>query len=283
MKVGADRREPQVGLEVVERVLVGGAELAVGRQGSGPPLLFLHGEDGLLFAGPFLERLASHFSVIAPSHPGWDASPRPPHVRSIDDISYLYLDLLDTTGSPVVLVGASIGGWLAAEMATKTEEGLAGLVLVAPLGVKHGGRLDRTFVDIYATPPDVVRASLYGDPGRAPDLSQLDEDDFLRLAVAQEAVTRYGWEPYLHNPQLAHRLARIRRPTLVVAGAADRFVLAPGYYQHYAGLIGANAELSVIDGTGHRVEEERPDELARIVLGFVEQRVAGALASPAGR
>jgi pimeloyl-ACP methyl ester carboxylesterase len=283
MKIGVERREQQLGLEVVERVPVGGADLVVSRQGNGQPLLFLHGEDGLLFAGPFLERLASTFSVIAPSHPGWDASPRPPHVRSIDDISYLYLDLLDAIGTPVVLVGASMGGWLAAEMATKTEEQVAGLVLVAPVGVKHGGRLDRTFVDIYATPPDVVRASLYGDAGRAPDLSQLGEDDFLRLAEAQEAVTRYGWEPYLHNPQLPHRLRRIRRPTLVVAGGADRFVLAPGYYRRYAGLIGANAGLSVIDGAGHRLEEERPDELARIVQGFVEERVAAAPASPGGR
>jgi pimeloyl-ACP methyl ester carboxylesterase len=269
-----------LGLDTVERVPVAGTELEIRRLGRGQPLVFLHGEDGLLFAGQFLERLASRFEVIAPSHPGWGRSPRPAHVRSIDDISYIYLDLLDTLDAPAVVVGASMGGWLAAEMATKTQAHQSGLVLVAPVGVKLGGRLDRTFIDIYATPPDTVRASLYGDVARAPDLSALGEDDFLRLAAAQEAVARYGWEPYLHNPQLRHRLARIRLPVLVVAGGADRFVVAPGYYESYAGLIGPNAELSVIDGAGHRPEEETPDELARIVNGFVERRVRGAGAAP---
>ena len=105
------------------------------------------------------------------------------------------------------------------------------MVLVSPLGVKLGGRSERTFVDLYATAPADVRACLYGDPSRAPDQSALGDDEFLELAVAEEAVARYGWEPYLHNPQLRYRLARIGRPTLVVAGSADRFVLAPGYYR----------------------------------------------------
>ena len=256
-------------LEGAERVRVGGADLEVRRLGDGPPLVFLHGEDGLLFAGPFLTRLAEHFEVIAPSHPAWAGSPRPAHIRTLDDIAYLYLDLLETIGAPVALVGASIGGWLAAEIATKSQERLTSVVLVSPLGVKLGGRLDRTFVDLYATAPDNVRECLYGDPRRASDLSELGDEAFLELAVAQEAVARYGWEPYLHNPQLRHRLARIGRPTLVVAGSADRFVLAPGYFESFAGLIGANAELAIIGGAGHRLEEEVPDTLARRVADFV--------------
>jgi pimeloyl-ACP methyl ester carboxylesterase len=258
-----------VSLEGAERVRVGGADLRVRRLGQGPPLLFLHGEDGVRFCEPFLALLAEHFEVIAPSHPGWAGSPRPPHIRSLDDIAYLYLDLLETIGTPVALVGASIGGWLAAEMATKSQEWLSCLVLVSPLGVKIGGRLERTFVDLYATAPGAVLASLYGDPARAPDRSGLGDDDFLELAVAQEAVTRYGWEPYLHNPQLPHRLARIRRPTLVVAGSDDRFVLVPSYYKSFTGLIGANAELAIIDGGGHRLEEEVPEALGPAVVGFV--------------
>jgi pimeloyl-ACP methyl ester carboxylesterase len=252
---------------------VGGAELEVLRSGGGRPLLFLHGEDGLLFSGPFLDGLAAHFDVVAPSHPGWAGSPRPSHVRTVDDISYVYLDLLDAIEGRPLLVGASIGGWIAAEMATKAPERIAGLVLVAPLGVRQGSRMDRTFVDIYASAPDTVRASLYGDVRRAPDLSALSEQEFVQLATAQEAVARYGWEPYLHNPQLRHRLSRLRLPTLVVAGGADRFVIAPGYYGRYAGLIGAHAELCVVDGAGHRVEEEAPAELAGIVGRFVDSRV----------
>jgi pimeloyl-ACP methyl ester carboxylesterase len=264
-----------VSLEAAERIRIGSADLQVRRIGDGPPLLFLHGEDGLLFAGPLLTALAEHFEVIAPSHPGWAGSARPSYVRTLDDIAYLYLDLLEGIGegigAPVALVGVSIGGWLAAEVATKSEHHLSCLVLASPLGVKSGGRLDRTFLDLYATAPDKLQAALYGDPNREPDRSALSQQDFLELAIAEEAVTRYGWEPYLHNPQLPHRLGRIRRPTLIVAGSDDRFVLAPGYYESYAALIGSNAEVAVIAGAGHRLDEEVPDELGRRVVGFVRQ------------
>ena len=258
-------------LEAAERLRVGGADLALRRFGSGPPLVFLHGEDGLLFAGAFLARLAEHFEVIAPTHPGWAGSNPPAHLKALDDIAYVYLELLETIGSPVSLVGASMGGWLAAEMATKSTEWLTSVVFVSPLGVKLGGRMDRTFVDLYASAPEVVRACLYGDAARVPDRAALGDDALLALATAEEAVARYGWEPYLHNPKLRYRLARIKKPALVVAGSSDRFVVAPGYYESFTGFIGSHAELAVIDGGGHRLEEELPDELARRVAGFCQQ------------
>ena len=75
--------------------------LDIRRLGSGPPLLFLHGEDGLLFCGPLLKRLAEHFSVTAPSHPAWGRSERPAAVTTVDDIAYLYLDVLAESAEPV--------------------------------------------------------------------------------------------------------------------------------------------------------------------------------------
>jgi pimeloyl-ACP methyl ester carboxylesterase len=262
-----------VSLEAAERIRIGGADLEVRRLGAGPPLLFLHGEAGLLFAGPVLARLAEHFEVVAPTHPGWAGSTSPAHVKSLDDIAYLYLDLLEAIGSPVSLVGVSIGGWLAAEMATKSTEWLTSVVFVAPLGVKLGGPMERTFVDLYATSPEVIRECLYGDTGRAPDRATLSDDDFVALATAEEAVARYGWEPYLHNPKLRYRLARIKKPALVIAGSDDRFVVAPDYYRSFAGFIGSGTEVAVMDGGGHRLEEELPDELARGVVAFCRQHV----------
>jgi pimeloyl-ACP methyl ester carboxylesterase len=265
-----------------EGIRVGGTDLKVRRTGKGPPVVFLHGEDGLLFTEPFLERLGRTFEVIAPSHPAW-GSPRPSYVRTVDDISYIYLDLLEQLDGPCVVVGASMGGWLAAEIATKNETRIAALVLVAPIGVKTGGRDDRAFVDIYASGADEVRAALYGDPVHAPDMSRLSDEDFLALATAQEAVTRFGWEPYMHNPQLRHRLARIHVPTLVVAGGNERFVLEPDYYAAFASAIGPNAELAVIAGAGHRVEEEAPEELCDVVVRFVDRRGRPVAASESDR
>ena len=122
--------------------------LDIRRLGSGPPLLLLHGEDGLLFCEPLLDGLAEHFSVAAPSHPGWGRSERPASVTTIDDIAYLYLDLLAELSEPVTVLGVSIGAWIAAEMATQNTAGLRALVLAAPVGIKLGGREERAFLDL---------------------------------------------------------------------------------------------------------------------------------------
>lgn len=258
-----------------------GVDLQLSRSGEGPPILFLHGEDGLLFSRALISQLARNFTVLAPSHPGWRGK-CPRHIRSLDDLAYIYLELLDRLGVSCGVVGCSIGGWLAAEMATKSESRLSSLVLVAPLGIKTTGRRERTFMDIFATRPTDLSAALYADESSIPDLTGFEDDQFLALAEAQEAVARFGWEPYLHNPQLPHRLARISRPTLIVSGAADHFVLDPEYYEKFCGLIGGAARHVILDRVGHRAEEEAPERLSELVAEFCGS-VAGRAAEEAGR
>lgn len=236
------------------------------RSGSGPPLLLLHGEDGFLFNRPLVEELSAHFSVIAPTHPTWTTSV-PRQIKSLDDLAYLYLELLEGLDDPCTLVGISMGAWLAAEVLTKSQQQVSSAVLVAPIGIKTGGREDRAFVDIYASPIEDVLGALYSDRSRAPDLHSLSDDELLRLAVAQEAVARFGWEPYMHNPQLKGRLRRIKVPTLIVGGRDDRFVLEPNYFDRFADLVGDNTRRVVVDA-GHRVDEELPIDLCRLITEF---------------
>jgi pimeloyl-ACP methyl ester carboxylesterase len=251
-----------------EAAHVGGVDLQVRRFGAGAPLVLLHGEDGLLFCAAFVDRLSEHFEVIVPSHPGWGGTARPADVTTIDDIAYLYLDFLASLPAPATVVGLSIGAWLGMEVATKSTANIARLVLAAPIGVKFGGREDRAFVDLYAVNTEQVIKALYADPAKAKDLSSLDDEGFMQLAMAEEAVARYGWEPYLHNPKLVNRLRRIDVPTLVVAGADDGFVLEDGYARHIAECIGEHARHQLIDGAGHRLEEEAPAELADAIRTF---------------
>jgi len=258
-------------------VRLAGADLVLRRAGEGPTLLYLHGEDGLLFTGPLLERLSERFSVVAPHHPGW-GSPRPKEIRSLDDIAYLYLDLLAWLADDCVVLGTSLGGWLAAEIATKSTAGIRALVLAAPVGIKTTGRQERTFVDIWATAPQELKRVLYTDPELAPDLSHFGDDELLELALAQEATARYGWEPYLFNPSLRHRLHRIDVPTVVVAPGEERFVLDPGYYDAFAAAIGDNARVVTVPGVGHRVEELAPAELAAVVAELAAP-TSGAMAA----
>ena len=95
----------------------------------------------------------------------------------------------------------------------------------------------------------------------------------LEIARAEEAVARYCWSPYMHDPGLRHRLRRITAPTLVLSGTNDRFVLRPDYFETYAELIGHGAAHRRIEHAGHSLEEERPDEVVTLVNDFVAQQV----------
>src|SRR5688572_14145644 len=120
-------------------IKLGEVELELFEGGSGPPLLFLHGGGGLRPQAPFLASLSQGFRVLAPAHPGFGQSNLPFWLDSIDDYAHVYLELLarlDLKG--VVLVGHSIGGWTAAELATKSTERIARIILVAPVGIKVG-------------------------------------------------------------------------------------------------------------------------------------------------
>lgn len=249
---------------------VHGVRLEIVERGQGRPILWLHGEEGLDPEAPFLDRLAECGQVIAPSHPGFGHSPDADGIDTVDDLSYLYLDLLAEHGARgAVLMGASLGGWIAAAMAVKCTARLAHLVLVAPLGIKVGDRETRDIPDIFALDADEVRALQYADPARAVvDYTALSEDRVTVIARNREAVALYGWEPYFHDPKLPRRLHRVDVPTLLLWGAQDRFVTADYYGAAYRAAI-PGARLETIDGAGHFPHLERPEALVARVAAFL--------------
>src|SRR5436190_4748778 len=110
----------------MERIEIAGISVEALVAGAGPPLLFLHGGDYVAQNRPFLDRLAARFRVIAPRHPGFGNTPRPAWFRTVHDIAYLYLGLLDRLDlSGVLLVGSSFGGWVGLEMAVRDPGRLA--------------------------------------------------------------------------------------------------------------------------------------------------------------
>src|SRR2546422_4674327 len=129
---------------------IAGANIEILRRGKGRPVLFLHPHIGLHGSERFIELLAREVQVIAPSHPGYGHSELPKGMSTVDDMSYLYLDLLEQLElRDVVIVGASLGGWLAAEIATKSTERISRLVLLGAVGVKLGPRDQSDIVDIF--------------------------------------------------------------------------------------------------------------------------------------
>lgn len=253
-------------------LMVDGVQIEVRERGQGQLILILHGEDGLDPRAAFLEQLASVGHVFAPSHPGYGRSPDVDHIDTVDDLSYFYLDLLaERNLRDVTVIGFSLGGWLAAEMAVKSTSRIARLVLVAPLGIKVGGRETRDIPDIFALPQEEIVRLKYHDPSLAAvEYSALSEDELTIIARNREATALYAWEPYFHNPKLRRRLHRIDIPTLLLWGASDRFV-TPGYYgaAYREAIPGARVE--IIEQAGHLPHLEQPQDFVSRVRAFLNE------------
>jgi pimeloyl-ACP methyl ester carboxylesterase len=257
-------------------VTIGDAEIEVERQGAGQPLLLLGGEEMLERGAPFATALASRFEVIAPAPPGFGRSSRPDWITSPDDIAYLYLSLIEKLGlEKITVVGCSLGGWLAAELATKDDDKLQRLVLVDAYGVKLGGPMERDAADIWQLSPARVAALRWREPEKfVREPASMSDEELAAAARNTEAFARFCWEPYMHNPKLKHRLGRIAVPTLVVWGETDGIVKAD-YGRGYAGLI-PGAGFSVIQEAGHYPHLERPRAFLDAVGDFLGAPGLGA-------
>lgn len=255
-------------------VKLGEVELELFEGGSGQPLLFLHGGNGPRPDAPFLASLCEEFRVIAPTHPGFGASSLPFWLDSIDDFAHIHLELINRLGlSDVVLVGHSIGGWTAAELATKTTSSIDRVVLIAPVGIKVGpvDRLD--IPDIFAMPQQELQRLLYVEPEKWQlDPAKLSDQELLAIARNRQTLALITWEPYMHNPKLKHRLHRVKVPTLFVRGASDGIVSAD-YLARYAALV-PQARVETIAQAGHLPQVEQPAATAATVLQFLQGKQA---------
>jgi pimeloyl-ACP methyl ester carboxylesterase len=254
-----------------ERLRVGGIELEVVRRGSGRLMLLLHGFQTIDPGSHFLELLARHGEIVAPSGPGFGNSPRPKDFDTVYDLVHLYLEVLETLpGDKVTLVGFSFGGWLAAEVAVACSHRLDKLVLVDPVGIKISDRETPDILDIFNRSPDEVRQKSWHDPDRfAPDFNEMSDEALVIHARNREALCLYAWHPYMYNPQLPRWLRRINVPTLLLWGMSDR-VVTPDYGRAYSRLI-PGSRLELIEAAGHHPEIEQPEAFAERVSRFLEE------------
>jgi pimeloyl-ACP methyl ester carboxylesterase len=256
-------------VEAVDHMKVRGMKLEVVRRGAGRPVLLLHGMQPFEPHARFLELLADQADIIAPSHPGFGRSPRPDGFETIYDLTRLYLDVLEAMlPDRVTLIGVSFGGWLAAEIAATCCHRIERLILVDPLGIKISERASADILDVFNIAPDETQRRRWHDPARwSPDYDSMTDAELVARARNWDALSLYGWHPYMHNPRLAHWLRRIDVPTLVLWGASDGIV-TPDYGRAYAGLI-PGARFALIEQAGHHPEIEQPEVFASHVLDFL--------------
>ena len=249
---------------------VGGTSIRLMRAGRGEPLLVLRGTDASDDWLPWMDRLAERFDVIVPEHPGFGARPLPPWLDKVSDLACFTLDLIDTLElSRVHLVGTSLGGWIAADLAMRSSQQLASLTLVGAAGLRLRGE---TGVDLFMMGEEEGLRARFHDQAaaeRAAGRLLAAETEDVRLANAI-TIARVAWQPRLYDPQLEKWLHRVKVPTLIVWGEHDR-VFPRSYALEWGRRIGG-ARVEIISDCGHAVALERPDVLVDTLIGFLSEQ-----------
>ena len=237
--------------------------------GAGRPLLYLHDSGDLGRWAPWLSGLAGRYTVWRPDHPGFNASADGAGVDSVHELAFFYLDLMDELGlGRVILAGAGLGGWLAADLATIEPQRVSKLILAGARGI----RTDEHIPDIFLlSPAELAVLTYHTDEARSAAREQAEQlaDDpgrFERYLRNRSATAHLGWNPYLHDPKLPRRLHRVTAPALILWGAQDR-LLPVRHARRWAELL-PRTQVAVIRDAGHLPLAEQPGASLQAILAF---------------
>lgn len=252
-----------------ETIALRGRQIRLLRGGKGRPLLYLH-DAWLQTWHPLHDRLAEQYEVIFPIHPGFEGSDGLEDIDGMQDLVFHYLDLLETLQlEQPVFMGASLGGWLAAEFAVRYAGMLRALILIDALGLRIP---EAPATDLFQLDATQMRSALFADPSAMAAQALMPDSPpqmaLLPILKARRAFARFAWQ-FPDNPKLTSYLYRVKCPTLVIWGEQDR-VVSWRHGQVYQTEIAA-AELAVLPACGHLPHVEQPEAVAATVLNFLER------------
>jgi pimeloyl-ACP methyl ester carboxylesterase/quercetin dioxygenase-like cupin family protein len=249
---------------------IGAIPVTIDDTGTGHPFLLLHGGAGPQSVAAFAGLLATDSRVITPTHPGFGGTHRPDGLDTMAGLARLYTGLIDDLGlDGVTVIGNSIGGWIAAEIALLANPRVSGVVLVDAAGLQIDTNPIADFFTL--TMDQVVDLSYFRPDAYRINVDALPEAQKAAMAANRTTLRTYGGTT-MADPALLDRLSAVMVPTLVVWGAADRMVpVAHG--EAYAAAI-PGARLQVITDAGHLPQLETPDQLVRLVRAFAAPAVS---------
>lgn len=232
--------------------------------------LVLHGGGGPRTVAPIVTHLGATMSVTAPTHPGWDGTERPESIASVADLAHAYLEsLVDRDERDVAVVGSSIGGWIALEMAVQAAaddryaDRVGAVVVIDGVGVEVPGQ---PIADFFALDARGLAEAAWHDPERG-------YQDPAAMTDAQREVQRSNGRTMaaiagtMSDPGLLGRLGTVRVPTLLVWGASDRIV-TPAYGRAVAAAI-PGAAFAEVDAAGHLPHLEAPGATWAVIDPFL--------------
>ena len=250
---------------------VAGITVELRRGGSGMPLLVIHSELGVPGWLESFADLAERYDVIVPSLPGYGRSTRPDWIMGVHDlaawVTWFARDI--DLRTPVNVIGCSLGGWVAAEIATVAPQFFNKMVLVGAMGIKpEQGEIFDYFLESGLTglrrafhrPEQSSAFMRYWGKEWTPEETDLVEQH-------REMTCRIAWKPYMHSLTLRHLLPGVSTPTLLLWGGEDAItpINSGEIYQRAI----PRSRLVVIENCGHMPEMEKPTEFAGLIENFL--------------
>jgi pimeloyl-ACP methyl ester carboxylesterase len=253
---------------------VGLVELTLDEQGHHQPFLLLHGGAGPQSVAAFAQLLTEKDDnrVLTPIHPGFGGTPRPEGLHSVAGLAALYSNLLDDLDLlDVTVIGNSVGGWIAAEMALLHSPRISGIVILDAVGIEVEGH---PVADVSGLPLPEIQALSFHDPSPfRVDPTMIPDSQKAIMAANGAALAVYAGSPAMSDPTLLGRLSGVDLPTLVLWGESDRIV-EPAYGQAYASAIHW-ARFEVLPATGHMPQMETPELVLQTIWNSGEAPYKG--------
>ena len=245
------------------------AMVHISRGGSGQTLLLLHGAGGSANLKELASKLAEDFDVLLPDHPGFGLSDQSKRLSSVSDLAFYYLDFIQELGlKDIHLVGFSLGGWIAAEIAIRSTTNVKSIALVSSAGIHVKGVPKG---DLFLWSPEELVRNLYVNQDIIDDiLSQEPTSEELEFMVKNRvAAARYAWHPRFYNPDLEKWLHRIDVPTLIIWGDQDK-IFPVEYASAFKNLI-PHAQTQILKDCGHVPHMDQPEAFYHSLKSFLSE------------
>jgi pimeloyl-ACP methyl ester carboxylesterase len=249
------------------RTSIGEIPVNLTERGAGRPVLLLHGGAGPDSVTGFADTMALRLGVrvLTPVHPGFAGTPRPAALDTARKLAGVYRRLLEQLDlTDVVVIGSSVGGWIAAELALFAPDRVSGLVLMDAAGFESA---DHPVADYFSMTLDQVFDVSYANPDAFRiDVTKLTDAQKAIAAANRAALLVYGGRE-MSDPSLAARLAGITPRTLVIWGEADG-MFTPAYGKEYASAI-PTSTFHLVPNAGHLPYLESPDPVLASLSNFL--------------